>query len=107
MKVVLALPPQLQFPPLMAQLHVGVCLIIHSSLLLFTVRFAEAVDYVEMSKNFYIAYGERKCFNISIVDNTIFEPQESFSVKLTSFAVTVPNLYLSPTTITIKDDDGE
>ena len=74
---------------------------------LFTVRFAEAVDYVEMSKIFYIAYGERKCFDISIVDNTVFEPQESFSVKVTSFADTVPNLYLSPTTITIKDDDGE
>ena len=82
-------------------------LVIHPFYLI-SMHFAEGADYVGKNELFNIRYGERKCFNISIIDDTLFEPgRQHFRVKVTSFADSEPNLYLSPSSIYIEDNDGE
>ena len=49
---------------------------------------------------------QRHCFNVRLIDDTIFEATQEFFVNLTS---TDENISLSPNfiVITVNDDDGE
>ena len=50
------------------------------------------------------AIGTLKCFSIGIIDDTVRESNENFTVEITS--ITNADLGNNKTTVTIIDDDG-
>ncbi len=61
------------------------------------------LDYVEVAQALVIGSGERRCVNVTIIDDDSAERMETFTVSLTS-----ANSELQPfqATVTIMDNDG-
>ena len=49
--------------------------------------------------------GARQCVNITVIDDSVYEPDETFTVRLTAITSRVETAN-AETTITITDDEG-
>ena len=62
-------------------------------------------DYIGIDETFTVGPGERRCFNITIVDDVVAERSESVHVLLTSAGP--PHIFSHSLYFSVRDNDGE